>query len=87
MNIFAGNGDTVVFSHPDYGTDYDKDLASRVLEIGKTYTVVRIDIYSSFSYMKLAEFPNLIFNPIMFEDGKVNEELAYARAKVWYHEN
>lgn len=44
------------------------DKNSPLLEVGKTYTVVNIDIHSWHSEVELKEFPNIMFNSICFDE-------------------
>jgi hypothetical protein len=68
MNNYAINGHKVVCSTLDAGYDYDKEVASKHLEIGKEYTIdyTIVDSWSTDVY--LVEFPNVRFNSVFFED-------------------
>jgi len=86
MNIFAGNGDLVRYVYPDSGHDSDQEIARKHLIFNQIYTVDNIKVYSSSSYMTLKEFPDIIFNPVMFEDVQVNEVGASYRAAKFFGE-
>ena len=45
-----------------------------LLEIGKTYTVIHIEVYGWHTEVYLAEFPGKVFNSVMFEEIDGSEE-------------
>ena len=44
---------------------------SPLLEIGKTYNVVNVDVHSYHTQIELKEFPNIVFNSVCFEEKEV----------------
>lgn len=44
------------------------DENSPLLEVGKTYTVVNVDVHSWHTEVELEEFPNIIFNSVCFDE-------------------
>ena len=44
------------------------DENSPLLEVGKTYTVVNVDVHSWHTEVELEEFPNIMFNSVCFEE-------------------
>ena len=45
-----------------YSCDYE------LLEVGKEYTVINIDVYDWFTMIELKEFPNKQFNSVLFDE-------------------
>lgn len=68
MNPHASKGTRIIFSNPNYGMPYDSELAAKFLETGKTYTVDRTEVYSSFTKVFLIEVPDVPFNSVLFAD-------------------
>ena len=44
------------------------DSNSPLLEVGKRYTVVNIDVHGWHTEVELEEFPNTVFNSVCFEE-------------------
>ena len=44
------------------------DSNSPLLEVGKTYNVVNVDVHSWHTQIELEEFPNIVFNSVCFEE-------------------
>lgn len=68
MNIYAKNGDRVVYAFPKHGRDWDRVQATEHLELGKTYTVDRTSVGSSNTAVWLQEIPGIAFNSVQFKD-------------------
>jgi hypothetical protein len=70
MNIYASKGHKVRLREggENAGYDGDKKAAKEYLEPGKIYTVEYTNVSSSWSQVKLREFPNHMFNTVHFED-------------------
>lgn len=68
MNIYAIEGHRVRCSTFDAGYDYDKEKATKHLELGKEYTVEYTDVDGWSTDVVLSEFPNIKFNSVFFED-------------------
>lgn len=49
------------------------DSNSPLLEIGKTYNVVNVDVHSYHAQIELKEFPNIVFNSVCFEEKEVQK--------------
>lgn len=45
-----------------YRCDYE------LLEVGKEYTLIGVNVYSSFSMVQLKEIPDKEFNSVLFEE-------------------
>ena len=67
MNIYAEEGEKVIFAYPQCGYDGDKTRAAKYLEVGKEYTVSWTEVGGFSSVVYLEEFPNVPFNTVMFE--------------------
>lgn len=72
MNIYAEKGDKVIVTKDSIkrGYDADKDRAKKYLDVGKVYTVEKLNVYSTHSWVYLLEFPDKVFNSVQFEDFK-----------------
>lgn len=68
MNIYAEEGDKVVFAHLNLGYEGDRIRAQKYLKEGQIYTVDWTDVGDWYSYVYLQEIPNQPFNTVMFED-------------------
>lgn len=68
MDIYAKNGDRVVFRHPDAGYPHHSRKAKKLLKAGQTYTVERTDVGGFHTDVYLVEFPGEGFNSVLFED-------------------
>ena len=44
------------------------DCNSPLLEVGKIYTVIDVDVHSCHVEIRLKEFPNTVFNSVCFEE-------------------
>ena len=77
MNIYAKKGDKVVVTMASKENGYDTDIKAveKYLIVGREYTVDRVMIGGSRSSVCLQEFPDLIFNTVMFEDAKTREDV------------
>ena len=53
-----------------------------VLEIGKEYTVVNVDVYSWYTMITLQEFPNKRFNSVLFSEIDVDEQKNNERMEI-----
>ena len=67
MNIYAKNGDKVVFTG-EGGCDSDNNFARLHLEIGKEYEVERTEVGGWHTNVYLKGFGLSPFNSVMFED-------------------
>lgn len=78
MNIYAKEGDKVIYCNPNNGYQSDKNQCDRLLKIGEVYTVNSTDVGSSYTDVYLKEFPMEVFNSVMFDDFNepVREELS-----------
>jgi hypothetical protein len=68
MNIYAKEGDKVVYAYPENGYKPEQEKAAKMLELGKTYTVQATDVDSWATQVYLKEFTNVAFNSVLFED-------------------
>lgn len=68
MDIYARQGDKVVFRYPYNGRKGDQELAQQRLQLNKVYTVERTDVSSDSSSVYLIEIPGMPFNIALFED-------------------
>lgn len=69
MDIYSPPGTKVIFDS-NGGYDHDKQEAAKVLKLGETYTVRRIDVRLSHSYVFLEEVSlpgGFGFNTVMFK--------------------
>jgi len=73
LDIHAQQGTKVKCVHWDWGYDIDQMTAKKHLKKDGEYTVDHIDIFNSYSYLYLREFPHIVFNAIMFISVKENE--------------
>lgn len=67
MNIYAKKGDKVIYLSEN-GYDSDKEYADTILKKGETYTVGKTVVHSWMTDVYLEEFPDHIFNSVMFDD-------------------
>lgn len=44
------------------------DRNSPLLEVGKTYNVVNVDVHGWHTQVELKEFPSVLFNSVCFEE-------------------
>lgn len=66
MNIYAKCGDLVVFTGKG-GYDYEKELASTMMDVGETYIVERTDVGAWRTDVYLRGVPGK-WNSTLFED-------------------
>jgi hypothetical protein len=84
MNIYAKEGDKVVYAYPENGYKPEQEKAAKMLELGKTYTVQATDVDSWATQVYLKEFTNVAFNSVLFEDLDKEQNHAIAFAN-WIH--
>lgn len=70
MNIYAKEGDKVIFASMTAGYDGQAESASKVLELGKEYTIDHTDVFQSYTNVYLKEIPGRAFNSVLFDDAK-----------------
>lgn len=68
MNIYAENGDKVIFINDTSGYESDQEKAKKYLEKGKVYTVAATDVGGWHTDVYLKEIPGQAFNSVLFED-------------------
>jgi hypothetical protein len=68
MNIYSIYGHRVVCSTFNAGYEFDKQVAEKYLELGKTYTIDYTVVHNSSTEVYLLEIPNISFNSVFFED-------------------
>ena len=68
MNIYARDGDLIIFNHPNAGYDPDQKKARELLTIDSIYTVERTEVDSWHTNVYLKEFPGEVFNSVLFDD-------------------
>lgn len=70
MNIFAPKGTKVKFKScsKDQWEYFGFDNPKGLLKKGKVYTVASTDVRSSFTEVRLQEFPNHQFNSVCFDE-------------------
>lgn len=68
MNIYAKEGDKVIFCNPKNGYDCDKNQCAKHLKVNQVYTVDFTDVGQSSTRVYLKEFHNVSFNSVMFDD-------------------
>lgn len=51
-----------------FGCDYE------LLEIGKEYTVIDVDVYGYYTMIALKEFPGKRFNSVLFAESKKDDD-------------
>jgi len=67
MDIYAGSGTLVIFTHPNNGYPGDQKEAAKFLEVGEVYTVEKTDVANWMTRVYLQEIPNVSFDSAMFE--------------------
>lgn len=70
MDIHSPKGTKIVYAYPNNGWDYDVKRAAEHLTVGETYTVARIEVGNSTSYVTLEEKPDYVFNTVQFSHAK-----------------
>ncbi len=68
MNIYALEGFKVRCATLEAGSEYQRKHHSKLLEVGKEYTVERTEVHSLMTDVFLKEFPGEVFNSVFFED-------------------
>lgn len=68
MNVRDYSERKVVCVHNKDNGFFGYDSNSPLLEVGATYTVVDLYVYSWYTEVKLKEFPNVVFNSVCFEE-------------------
>lgn len=68
MNIFNSKPREVVCISNKDNKYITCDVNSPLLEVGKTYNVISVSVYSWHTEVELYEFPNLVFNSTCFEE-------------------
>ena len=68
MDIYAKEGDKIVFAHPNWGYPHDQKLARDLLVVGKEYTVEKCDVSSFTTSVYLKEVSGFSFNSVLFDD-------------------
>lgn len=68
MDIYAKEGDKIVFAHPNWGYPHDQKLARDLLVVGKEYTVEKCDVSSFTTSVYLKEVSGFYFNSVLFDD-------------------
>ena len=67
MDIYSKVGTKVIFAYPDSGYPHHQKTAAEHLELGRVYTVERIDVGGFHTDVFLAEVPGVAFNSVLFE--------------------
>lgn len=67
MDINTADGEQVHFTNTN-GYDRERQYAATILTVGVPYTVLSVNVESYSSTVQLAEFPNQLFNTVMFEN-------------------
>lgn len=70
MNIYAKEGDKVIYCNPENGYPSDQEQCKKHLELNKVYTVDFTVVGQSHTSVHLKEFPKMSFNSVMFENYK-----------------
>ncbi|MGM0882536.1 MAG: hypothetical protein ACQEXQ_16035 [Bacillota bacterium] len=68
MNIYAKQGDKVVFLNRNGYSHQPVDAVKAGLIEGAEYTVESVEVGGWMSHVTLSEFPEHSFNTVMFED-------------------
>lgn len=68
MNIYAKEGDKVIFCNPNSGYPSDRNLCNRLLILDDVYTIDFTIVGDSYTEVYLKEFYGVAFNSVMFED-------------------
>ena len=68
MNIRDYSKREVVCINNENNNFFDCDINSPLLEVGKKYIVVNVDVHSWHTKVELEEFPNIVFNSVCFEE-------------------
>lgn len=68
MNIRDCSTREVVCINNENNNFFGCDENSPLLEIGKTYTIVDVDVHSWHTEIELKEFPDIKFNSVCFEE-------------------
>ncbi len=70
MRIETAPGEKVVYANPKNGMDHDKERADEFLTLLETYTVESLEVHSWYTDVRLAEFPGVVFNSVMFDNAE-----------------
>ena len=68
MNIRDYSQREVVCVDNEDNNFFGCDTNSPLLEVGKTYTVVDVEVHSWHTEVELKEFPKIMFNSVCFEE-------------------
>lgn len=68
MCVWTPLGTKIRCVSPESGLDKDVEHSNMYLIIGEAYTVQKIDVYDSISYVWLEEIPGTCFNTVQFEN-------------------
>lgn len=68
MDIWNSQPREILCIRNDKGGMIVSSTHNDLLEVGKTYTLVDIEIHNWFTIVWLAEFPGIEFNSVMFEE-------------------
>ena len=72
MDIYAKAGTKVRFLNAN-GFDAERQNARKYLLTDQTYTVDSIKVGSFVSYVRLKEYPQTMFNTVMFEEASPHD--------------
>lgn len=68
MNIKNMTPREVVCIRNENNNFFDCDKNSNMLEVGKTYTLRKMNVYNWYTEVELKEFPDILFNSVCFEE-------------------
>ena len=68
MNIKNHSERKVVCVKNEDNQFFSCDKNSPLLEVGKTYNVVNVDVRSWHTQIELKEFPSVVFNSVCFDE-------------------
>lgn len=77
MEIYSEPGTKVIYTGKN-GYDHDRERADKLLEVGKTYTVLETDVQPWSTGVSLEEVPNEWFNSVHF----MEEEYLIEQTKI-----
>jgi hypothetical protein len=81
MDIYSKPGTKVVFTG-EGGYESDRENANQFLFVGNEYTVDSVTVGGFMSYVRLQEFPGIMFNTVLFKEKK-----EAAKKSFWDHQD
>lgn len=82
MDIYTKEGGKVIFLHNYCWFDFEQKMANKYLKLWWVYTVKKTKVGSCHTLVYLKEFPDKLFNSVMFENISNKEYNLFRKKKT-----